>query len=141
MQNDDCLKINTQFAATETMLFVSEPCVYSKHLTIGQVLFLKMLPETAVMIIIDGSPNGPLHRMRAHGQRGSVARFSIIVNDHLRNGHGRTAAAAGAPAFVVSAAADVDLQHFGVVVFQVVQVDAVFVILENDVAFSELSFN
>lgn len=102
-------------------------------------MFLKLLPETAVMIIIDGSPDGPLHRMRAHGQRGSIARFSIIVDDHLRNGHGRAAAAAGAPAFVVAAAADVDLQHFGVVVFQVVQVDAVLIVLENDIAFSEIS--
>ena len=90
------------------------------------------------MIIIDGSPNGPLHRMRAHGQWGSVARLSIIVDNHGRNGHGRAAAAAGAPAFVVAAAADVDLQHFGVVVFQVVQVDAVLIVLENENAFSEL---
>ncbi len=112
-----------------------------KHLSIRNSYDSLTLPETAVMIIIDGPPNGSLHRVRAHGQGGSVARFSIIVNDHLRNGHGRAAAAAGAPAFVVSAAADVDLQHFGVVVFQVVQVDAVFVILENDIAFTVLSFN
>jgi hypothetical protein len=113
--------------------------VYSKHYSMVKAMFLKMLPETAVMIIIDGSPDGPLHQMRAHGQRGSIARFSIIVDDHLRNGHGRAAAAAGAPAFVVAAAADVDLQHFGVVVFQVVQVDAVLIVLENDIAFSEIS--
>lgn len=82
-------------------------------------------------MIVHGSTDGTLNRMRAHGQRGPVAGLSVVVDDDVRDldDIGAAPAAAGASAVVGSTPADVDLKHFGVIVFQIVQVDAVFLFL------------
>jgi len=90
-------------------------------------------PETT---IVQRTSDGAFNRMRTHWQGGSVARFcSVVDNNDVRDWYRSAAAPADSARSCpgttrdIAAAADVDLQHLGVVVFQVVQVDPVLFVL------------
>ena len=82
-------------------------------------------------MVVHWPADGTLHRMGAHRQGGAVAGLCVVVDDDVGDLHdvGAASTSAGAAAVVGSTPADVDLQHLGVVVFQIVQVDAVFIVL------------
>ena len=69
-----------------------------------------------------GSTDGAFHRMRTHWQRGAIAGLSVVIDDNVGDldDVGAASTSAGAATVVGSTPADVDLKHFGVVVFQII---------------------
>ena len=71
--------------------------------------------------------NGTFHRVRTHRQGRSISRLGVIIDNNIRN---LNIWAASSAAVAGATSTNVNLKHFCIVIFQIVQIDSMLLLLK-----------